>query len=47
MQMQAMALPVRRKITYLDDAEVKASTPVQDYKRAWPMWREKALAAAA
>ena len=44
LQMQAMALS--ENITYLDDAEVKASTPVQDYKRAWPMWREKALARA-
>ena len=31
------------KITYLDAAEVKASAPVQDYKRAWPLWRAKAL----
>jgi ribulose-5-phosphate 4-epimerase/fuculose-1-phosphate aldolase len=44
LQMHAMALS--EKITYLDDAEVKASVPVQDYKRAWPMWREKALARA-
>src|SRR5205814_10158252 len=44
LQMQAMALS--DKITYLDDAEVKASVPVQDYKRAWPMWREKAPAPA-
>ena len=44
LQMQAMALS--DKVTYLDDAEVKASVPVQDYKRAWPMWREKALARA-
>ena len=41
LQMQAMLLS--RKVTYLDAAEVKASVPVQDYKRAWPMWREKAL----
>jgi len=41
LQMQAMALS--KKITYLDKAEVKASNPVQDYKRAWPLWREKAL----
>ena len=27
-------------------AEVKASVPVQNYNRAWPMWREKALARA-
>jgi ribulose-5-phosphate 4-epimerase/fuculose-1-phosphate aldolase len=44
MQMQALLLS--RKITYFDAAEVKASSPVQDYKRAWPLWREKALAKA-
>ncbi len=44
LQMQAMTLA--KKVTYLDAAEVKASSPVQDYKRAWPMWREKALARA-
>jgi len=44
MQMQALALS--QKVNYLDEAEVKASTPLQDYKRAWPMWREKALARA-
>ena len=44
MQMQAMALS--NKITWFDAAEVKASAPVQDYKRAWPLWREKALAKA-
>jgi HCOMODA/2-hydroxy-3-carboxy-muconic semialdehyde decarboxylase len=44
MQMQAMAMS--SKITFLDAAEVKASAPVQDYKRAWPLWRDKALARA-
>jgi HCOMODA/2-hydroxy-3-carboxy-muconic semialdehyde decarboxylase len=44
MQMQAMLMSSR--ITYFDAAEVKASAPVQDYKRAWPLWREKALARA-
>src|SRR6266581_8601529 len=44
MQMQALALS--QKLTYLDEAEVRASMPHQDYKRAWPMWREKALARA-
>ena len=44
LQMQAMMLS--KKVTYLDAGEVKASAPVQDYKRAWPMWREKALARA-
>ncbi len=46
MQMQALLLSRGRKITYLDAAEVKASMPVQDYKRAWPLWRAKALAQA-
>jgi len=32
------------RITYLDDAEVRASVPPQNYGRAWPMWRAKALA---
>ena len=44
LQMQALALS--QNVVYLDDAEVRASVPVQDYKRAWPMWREKALARA-
>ena len=44
LQMQAMTLS--KKVTSLDAGEVKASAPVQDYKRAWPMWREKALAKA-
>src|SRR6266513_1722479 len=47
MQMQALLLAGDKgKITYLDEAEVKASNPVQDYARAWPLWREKALAKA-
>jgi ribulose-5-phosphate 4-epimerase/fuculose-1-phosphate aldolase len=47
MQMQAMLLAGEKgSITYMDDAEVKASVPVQNYNRAWPMWREKALARA-
>ena len=44
MQMQALLLSSR--ITFLDKAEVKASNPVQDYRRAWPLWRDKALAQA-
>jgi hypothetical protein len=46
-KMQAQAMLIAGpggKITGLDEAEVKASVPVQDYNRAWPMWREKALA---
>ena len=46
MQMQALLLSRGRKITYLDAAEVEASMPIQDYKRAWPLWRAKALARA-
>jgi len=46
MQLQALLLAQGGRIQYLDEAEVKASAPVQDYKRAWPLWREKALARA-
>lgn len=42
-RMQMQALLLSKEITYLDAAEVKASAPVQDYKRAWPLWRAKAL----
>jgi HCOMODA/2-hydroxy-3-carboxy-muconic semialdehyde decarboxylase len=43
MQMQAMALAAGGRITYFDDAEVQASVARQDYSRAWPLWRAKAL----
>ena len=47
MQMQAMALAgPSGAITWLDEAEVRACVPRQDYNRAWPLWREKALAQA-
>jgi ribulose-5-phosphate 4-epimerase/fuculose-1-phosphate aldolase len=42
-QLQMQAMLMSKNVTYLDDGEVKASNPVQDYKRAWPLWREKAL----
>jgi HCOMODA/2-hydroxy-3-carboxy-muconic semialdehyde decarboxylase len=42
-RMQMQALLLSKRITFLDAAEVKASAPVQDYKRAWPLWRAKAL----
>jgi ribulose-5-phosphate 4-epimerase/fuculose-1-phosphate aldolase len=42
-RMQMQALLLSSKVTYMDAAEVKASAPVQDYKRAWPLWRAKAL----
>lgn len=45
-RMQMQALLLSKRITFLDAAEVKASDPVQDYKRAWPLWRAKALARA-
>jgi hypothetical protein len=45
MQLQAISIAgPGGKITYLDEREVQASVPAQDYKRAWPMWRAKALA---
>lgn len=46
-KMQAQAMMIAGPgghITYLDEAEVLASVPVQDYRRAWPMWRARALA---
>jgi HCOMODA/2-hydroxy-3-carboxy-muconic semialdehyde decarboxylase len=44
MQMQAMALAgASGSITYFDDAEVQASIARQNYYRAWPLWRAKAL----
>jgi ribulose-5-phosphate 4-epimerase/fuculose-1-phosphate aldolase len=45
-RMQMQALLLSKRVTFLDAAEVKASNPVQDYKRAWPLWRDKALAKA-
>jgi len=45
MQLQAISIVgPGGKIVYLDDGEVRASVPAQDYGRAWPMWRAKALA---
>jgi ribulose-5-phosphate 4-epimerase/fuculose-1-phosphate aldolase len=45
MQTQAMALAgPGGHVVYLDEAEVAASVPRQDYSRAWPLWRAKALA---
>ncbi|HET7765247.1 MAG TPA: class II aldolase/adducin family protein [Burkholderiales bacterium] len=45
MQLQALAIAgPGGRIVYLDDSEVRASVPGQDYNRAWPMWRAKALA---
>jgi HCOMODA/2-hydroxy-3-carboxy-muconic semialdehyde decarboxylase len=45
MQLQSVMLAgPGGKITYLDAAEVAASVAPQDYGRAWPMWRAKALA---
>jgi len=44
MQLQAMQIAGPGAITYLDDEEVLAGSRTQDYARAWPMWRENALA---
>ena len=46
MQLQAITIAgPGGRIVYLDEGEVRASVPTQDYNRAWPMWRAKALAA--
>lgn len=45
LQMQAMMIAGQSgKITYLSAGEVAASLQVQNYKRAWELWRRKALA---
>jgi ribulose-5-phosphate 4-epimerase/fuculose-1-phosphate aldolase len=45
MQMQALLLAgPGGTVTYFDQAEVQASVARQDYVRAWPLWRDKALA---
>ncbi len=45
MQIQAQLLAgVGGKLLTLHDAEVAASVPAQNYNRAWPMWRARALA---
>lgn len=45
LQMQAMAIAgPGGKIACLDESEVKASVPKQEYARAWNLWRSKALA---
>jgi ribulose-5-phosphate 4-epimerase/fuculose-1-phosphate aldolase len=44
MQLQAMTLTGSEgRITYLDEAESIAGSKTQDYGRAWPMWRQRAL----
>jgi HCOMODA/2-hydroxy-3-carboxy-muconic semialdehyde decarboxylase len=45
MQLAALSLGGSEgRVRYMDQGEVAASNPVQDYKRAWPLWRAKALA---
>jgi ribulose-5-phosphate 4-epimerase/fuculose-1-phosphate aldolase len=44
MQLQAMTLVGSEgRITFLDHAESIAGSKTQDYARAWPLWRERAL----
>ena len=45
LQLQALALAgPDGRITYINEAETRASTDAQDYGRAWPLWRAQALA---
>ena len=45
MQLQAMMIAgPAGALTFLDRAEVEASVPPQDYNRAWPLWRARAIA---
>jgi HCOMODA/2-hydroxy-3-carboxy-muconic semialdehyde decarboxylase len=44
MQLQALTLAGSEgRIVYLDAAESIAGSKTQDYTRAWPLWRERAL----
>jgi ribulose-5-phosphate 4-epimerase/fuculose-1-phosphate aldolase len=44
MQLQTMTIAgPEGGIAYLDEAEVFAASSMQDYGRAWPMWRERVL----
>jgi ribulose-5-phosphate 4-epimerase/fuculose-1-phosphate aldolase len=44
MQLQAITVAgPEGGIAYLDEAEVRAANSTQDYSRAWPLWRERAL----
>jgi HCOMODA/2-hydroxy-3-carboxy-muconic semialdehyde decarboxylase len=44
MQLQAMQIAgPGGAITYLDEAESIAGSKTQDYGRAWPLWRQRAL----
>jgi HCOMODA/2-hydroxy-3-carboxy-muconic semialdehyde decarboxylase len=45
MQLQAMTIAgPGGKVVYLDEREVEVSVAAQEYNRAWPLWRAKALA---
>jgi HCOMODA/2-hydroxy-3-carboxy-muconic semialdehyde decarboxylase len=45
LQAQAMAIAgAAGDVVYLDRREVAASAPIQDYLRAWNLWRSRALA---
>jgi HCOMODA/2-hydroxy-3-carboxy-muconic semialdehyde decarboxylase len=48
LQLQALALAgPDGRIVYIDEEETRSSADAQDYGRAWPLWRAKALAAIA
>ena len=45
MQLQAMTIAgPGGNVNYLDEREIEVSVAAQEYNRAWPMWRAKALA---
>jgi ribulose-5-phosphate 4-epimerase/fuculose-1-phosphate aldolase len=44
MQLQAITIAgPGGRINFMDDSEVAASVPPQEYNRAWPLWRARAL----
>lgn len=44
-RLQATAMGLSDRVTYLDEDECRAAAKVQDYLRAWALWKKKAEAA--
>ena len=43
-KLQAQAMTLGDKVTYLDPEEVRKMVLIQDYRRAWDLWKRKAMA---
>src|SRR5262245_3313541 len=43
-KLQAQAMTLSGDVTYLDREEARLATIAQDYRRAWELWKRKAMA---